>query len=97
MAKAENRKLLAIWALLVIVTLVSWFLGAHRGPATFERHVGITWGVVLIAAFKIRLILRGFMEVSHSPRWLMRLTDLWLMFAIAMLMVPYSFDWGLTA
>jgi glycerol uptake facilitator-like aquaporin len=75
-AAKQDRVLLVVWAVLVGVTLLSWALGANNGHTHFARNPAITWGVLLIAAFKVRMIVRSFMEVSHAPSLLRRVADL---------------------
>jgi hypothetical protein len=88
-ANAE-RRLLVAWLALVAVTLVSWWIGSHHGHSAFRSSAAITYGVILIAAIKIRVIVREFMEVGHAPRLLRRLTDGWTIFLIAALLAIYS-------
>jgi len=52
-----------IWAILVAATLLSWFL---KGDA-ISAKVGAT-AVILIAAFKINLVVSHFMELKWQPR-----------------------------
>lgn len=92
-----NRKLVLVWAVLVGITLLSWLIGSNTAHATaLVRDDLVTWGVIAIAAIKVRFILRGFMEVDHAPAWLKRLTDAWLALAIAALLIFYSMHWGIT-
>jgi hypothetical protein len=51
--------------------------------------VAISSMAIGIALVKVRIIFREFMEVRRSPRWLRRLTDLWLVFTGAMLLGGY--------
>jgi hypothetical protein len=53
---------LHVWAVLVAATLFSWFL---KGGAVSAR-VGAT-AVILIAAFKINLVVSHFMELRWQP------------------------------
>jgi hypothetical protein len=52
-----------VWAILVAASLLSWFL---KGDAVSAR-VGAT-AVILIAAFKINLVVSHFMELKWQPR-----------------------------
>ena len=88
-ANAE-RRLFVAWLALVAVTLVSWWIGSHHGRSEFGSSAAITYGVILIAAIKIRVIVREFMEVRHAPRLLQRLTDGWTVFLIAALLAIYA-------
>lgn len=64
-----DRKLVAAWALLVVLTL-----------ASFESAWGLAWlsdprpGIALVigvALLKVRIVVLHFMEVRHAP-WLLR-------------------------
>ena len=96
MDTAGNRNLLLVWALLVGVTLVSWLIGARHGQGAYLRDPAITAGVLLIAAIKVRIIVRRFMEVHRAPALLCRLTDAWLLLATALLLGIYGLQVGLT-
>lgn len=55
----------AVWLLLMALTFTSWALGSHAGVVN-DR----TWGVVMLLAlafFKVRLVIRYFMETRHAP------------------------------
>lgn len=52
-----------VWAILVTVTLSGWFLSEDTGAVRF----GAT-AVILIAAFKINLVIGHFMELGWQPR-----------------------------
>jgi len=56
----------AVWLLLMALTVISWALGAnHYLPGGDAR-----FGAVLLlglAFFKVRLVVRWFMETRHAP------------------------------
>jgi cytochrome c oxidase subunit IV len=52
-----------VWAILVTATVLSWFLKSEAVSA----KVGAT-AVILIAAFKINLVVSHFMELKWQPR-----------------------------
>lgn len=64
-----------IWLLLVVATGLSWWLG--HGSGSDNLRLTAT-AMILIAAFKIRLVVRHFMEVGNAPRPLQWLLDAWL-------------------
>lgn len=90
MKTSSEKRLLLVWLGLVAVTLVSWWIGSQRDHAEFRSNPAITYGVLLIAAVKIRVIVMEFMEVRHAPGLLRRLTDGWTVFIIAALLAIYS-------
>ncbi len=66
-----------IYLLLVVLTLSSWYVANNEKPVGLfglnERVV-----IILFAAFKVRLVLRYFMEVNQAASVLKILTDAWL-------------------
>jgi len=90
MSTNAEKRLLVAWLALVAVTLGSWWIGSSHGQPEFRRSPLITYAVILIAALKLRVIIREFMEVRHAPKLLRRLTDGWTVFIIATLLAIYS-------
>lgn len=70
------------WAFLAAITVLSWGL-TRSSAVAIEPDVVLTVSVLIMAAIKVQLVVRYFMEVRHAPRWLKWTTDGWL--------------WGLTA
>lgn len=62
-----------IWAILVLATLLSWWLKGDSIPA----EIGAT-AVILIAALKINLIVSHFMELKWQPRPFRLIITSWL-------------------
>jgi heme/copper-type cytochrome/quinol oxidase subunit 4 len=81
------RRLTVVWVLLSVLTVVSWVLTPHGG--SFRPSTGVTIAVVLIAAVKMRFVLRDFMDVRHAPVWLRAGTDAWLVALWAAVLVIY--------
>lgn len=52
-----------VWALLIVATLVSWLVTED----TAAQKLGAT-AVILIAAFKINMVVANFMELEWRPR-----------------------------
>jgi cytochrome b561 len=73
-----RQRLVLVWALLVVVTLVAWRLAAEGDPRAFHPSTAVSVGVVLIALVKVRFVVRWFMEVRTAPAWLGWATDGWL-------------------
>ena len=94
MAMSDENRLTASWLGLSLITLVSWWIGANHGQGHFEPNAAITTAVLTIAAIKIRVIMREFMEVRHAPRLLRRLTDGWIAIVFVLLLVLYWLDVG---
>ncbi len=72
-----RNPLVSAWAFLSVITLVSW--GLTRASAdSIQPDITVTFGVLVIAAIKVQIVVRYFMEVRHAPRWLKLSTDGWL-------------------
>ena len=58
-----RNEIVGVWAALVALTALSWWLGADHGVTS----VAVATTVVLIVAFvKVTLIGRTFMELKHA-------------------------------
>lgn len=58
-----RNEIVLVWAALVALTGLSWWLGADRGVTS----VAVATAVILIVAFvKVVLIGRTFMELKHA-------------------------------
>ena len=90
MSTTVNKRLFLAWLALSAITVASWWIGSRHGHAAFEINAGITYGVILMATLKVRVIAWEFMEVRHAPSWLRRLMNAWLLVLTAALLVCYS-------
>jgi hypothetical protein len=73
-----------VWAALMLATWAStWLLS--KNSVTPEATVAI----LLIAAFKVRLVMRYFMEVRRAPLALRFICDGWLLAVTALIMTVY--------
>jgi hypothetical protein len=70
-----------VWVALSAITLIQLGVVSFDGAAALGPNAAITASAIGIALFKVRIILREFMEVRHAPALLGRLTDLWVAFA----------------
>jgi hypothetical protein len=89
MTGSSTRRLALVWLALSAVTLVSWWIGSAHGQPAFRLNAAVTFGVLAIAAVKVRLIITEFMEARHAPRLLRRLTDAWLALLMLSLLAIY--------
>jgi hypothetical protein len=71
-----NKRLLAVWTLLSAITVLYLVIdrSAERHGARTASEVASVSAIVL-ALVKVRIILRGFMEVREASRLLRLLTD----------------------
>lgn len=84
MTAASERSVHMIWLVLVIATVGSF------GTAEFLGHPGLgVAGIIGIAAFKIRLIIRHFMELKRGPLGLRVFFDVWIAACAAMIIGLY--------
>lgn len=86
----QDRLLTIVWLALGAVTLASWWIGSSHGRDEITRNVLITYGVVLIGAIKVRVIVSQFMEMKHGPILWRRLMDAWLACLVVALLAIYS-------
>lgn len=90
MQKNATTRLTVVWAVLSVITVVSWsFAPTHSG--TTARSVPITVAVLGMALIKARLIIQYFMEVRTAPRWLKAFTDVWLVVLWAAILGIYLY------
>lgn len=73
-----------VWAILIAATLLSWFL---KGDAVSAR-VGAT-AVILIAAFKINLVISHFMELRWQPAPFRLVVTGWLVIVTTIIIGGY--------
>lgn len=91
MNQTSDRRLLAVWIGLVMITALSWLTGSSSEATPMQLNTGVTIVVLVISALKARFILREFMEVHHASRTLRRITDAWVTFTLLLLMATYCF------
>jgi hypothetical protein len=84
-----EKRLMFVWLGLSAITLAQLGVGSADG-GELAPSLAIAAGAIGIALFKVRLILREFMEVRHAPLLLGRLTDLWLAATGAILLGGYA-------
>jgi hypothetical protein len=81
--------MMVVWLALSAITLTQLGVGSVDGGQALRPNAALTAGAIGIALFKVRVIIREFMEVRHAPVLLGRLTDLWLALAGASLLGCY--------
>lgn len=84
-----DKRLTTVCLALTGITLLSWWLGASHGHHAFTLNAGITVGVILMAALKVRVIAWEFMELRQAPVQMRRVADGLLASIIATLLVLY--------
>lgn len=96
MTAGIGSKLWIVWTILVVVTIGSWIVGGSSGGTEpFQRNALITTSVLLMAAAKIVLIMRYFMELEHAPpRW-KAIPIVWISILMAILAISYFGEIGI--
>ncbi|MFT5118056.1 MAG: hypothetical protein ACI9NY_001590, partial [Kiritimatiellia bacterium] len=67
----------SVWLLLMMITMGSWVLGANHS-ILFNTPANEAAVLMALAFFKVRLIIRYFMEVRHAPKMLKLSCECWL-------------------
>jgi heme/copper-type cytochrome/quinol oxidase subunit 4 len=73
-----------VWLLLILATLASWLLTEDVQAARFGATV-----VILIAAFKINLVVSYFMELGWQPQPFRIVISGWILFVSTIIIVGY--------
>lgn len=84
----SERTTLLVWAVLMSLTVLSWWLGTESGAGD-ARAAGV--GLLGVAFLKARLVIRHFMEVRHAPRALRLATDVWVFGVCGLLVALFLF------
>ena len=80
-----RRPVSIVWAALMLATCAStWMLSGNS-----VRPEGATVAIILIAAVKVRLVIRHFMEVGRAPLALQFVCDGWLLGVTALILTVY--------
>lgn len=73
-----NNRITQVWLILMLATGASWWLGTVNGVDTFASTATASVLLMLVAFFKIRLVINYFMEVRHAPVALRALCETWV-------------------
>ena len=86
---ATKRRLTFVLALLIAVSVYSWWLGIGNSSVSLPPSFVISAVVIFIALLKVRIIFAEFLEVGIAPTWVRRSCDSWLIVVYAALFVVY--------
>ncbi len=90
MSTTFNKRLLIVWLVLCLLTLVyAWMDTSVDDAGILKPSAVVTAGAIGIAVIKVRIIFREFMEVRHAPALLCRLTDAWVVIMAVSLLGTY--------
>lgn len=85
----DVRRLTYAWVLLSAITIGTWWVGhASHTPET-NAHAYVTVAAMGLAAVKVQLIVRHFMEVRNAPMWLRISTTTWLVVVVGVILTVY--------
>jgi heme/copper-type cytochrome/quinol oxidase subunit 4 len=80
-----HHPLTRLWLVLVLTTVLSWWLGVDTPARTEHSFAWSTVAILAVAIIKCRLVMRSYMEVKSAPRWLQLSCDAWLLLNIGMM------------
>ncbi len=89
MLKFLNTHITYVWLLLATLTAVSWGLA---DGVVVESHSQMQWlsaALMLLAFFKVRLVIMHFMEVAAAPTVLRAIFEIWVALVFAAIIVVY--------
>ncbi|WP_159239538.1 cytochrome C oxidase subunit IV family protein [Zhongshania aliphaticivorans] len=67
----------AIWIVLMLISIFSWVVGINHGML-FEKAFLESAAILILAFFKVRLVIMHFMEVGHAPTTLKLSCEAWV-------------------
>ena len=85
-----DHPLVRLWLVLLLATVVSWWLGAAHTDSSRGAALLTGASIFTVAIVKCRLVIRHYMEVRFGPPWLKWACDAWLLLNFAMV---FSFYW----
>jgi len=85
-----RHPLTLLWLVLLLATVVSWWLGSDDHPAAQSSALTAV-AILAVAIVKCRLVIRNYMEVGHAPLWLRLTCDTWLLLNFGMVSSFYWF------
>ncbi len=77
-----------VLAVLILLTLTSWFLGLSQASVE-QASIWSGIAMLLLAFFKVRLVIQNFMEVRDAPVPLRTCCDLWVVVASLVTIAAY--------
>jgi len=84
-----DKRLAIAWAVLVGITLFSWFVATRHGAGPMRPDPAVGMIAIVITLAKVRVIAREFMELRHAPSKLKKVIDAWLVAFGAAMVIAY--------
>lgn len=86
MQELVRQRATVSFALMVVVTLVSFWLTVGHGSSVFGESMAIIWTQIIVLAFiKVRWVMLDFMELRAAPVTLRALYEGWAVLVAAFL------------
>lgn len=79
------------WLVLVTLTALSWYLSLDLTVGIDNSHRITSSGLLLLAFFKVRLVIIHFMELGSAPRILRLMFEAWVLVVCCLLISMYWF------
>ncbi len=94
MTRLVKQSVIYAWIALVLLTALSWYLsvdlGAGEPGQLGEQARRLTASALLLLAFfKVRLVIMHFMEVATAPLPLRMIMELWVLAVCGVLLAMY--------
>ena len=88
MREVVNQRATGIFAILVLLTGISFWLTVGHGGASLHQGGSIVWTLVIVlASLKVRWVMLDFMELRSAPIKLRLLCESWVVGVGAFLIV----------
>ena len=78
-----------VWVVLMLATGLSWWLGTHQGSGVASGSGRATIVLMVVAFFKVRLVILHFMEVRGAPLPLRLLCEGWVIITCSAILGLY--------
>ncbi len=84
-----GRIVTRIWLLLAALTALSWWLGLDTPSTAAVAPRWLAAGLLILAFFKVRLVILYFMEIRSAPRPIRLVFEAWVIGVCASLIAIY--------
>jgi hypothetical protein len=89
MTRHLNDVATRVWLLLIAITAGAWLIGT-LGPGEGGGGFVAAAAILTLSFYKVRLVIRHFMEVAHAPAWLRYACDIWIVVLLVALLWLYA-------
>ena len=78
-----------VWLALTVLTALSWYLAEDYGIGHAQALRAVTVALLVVAFFKVRLVIMHFMEIGEAPLALRAVFEAWVVLVCGVLVVLY--------